>query len=118
MQISIKEINNCKYAVIESDGLIINDIQDSLDIMANCSYMGASGMVLKDESINSDFFKLSTGFAGEVLQKYSNYKFSLIIIGDFSKYSSKSLRDFIYESNKLKKILFVDSLEMAEELLS
>ncbi|MCG8570426.1 MAG: DUF4180 domain-containing protein [Spirochaetes bacterium] len=37
----------------------------------------------------------------------------MAIIGDFSIYSSKSLKDFIYESNKTGQVIFVDSLESA-----
>ena len=38
--------------------------------------------------------------AGEILQKFSNYRVRLAIVGDFTPYSSKSIKDFIYESNK------------------
>jgi hypothetical protein len=40
------------------------------------------------------------------------------IVGDFSVYTSKSLRDFIYESNKGKCIFFLNSEEQALEKLS
>ena len=53
------------------------------------------------------FFVLSTGVAGEVAQKFVNYKMRFAIIGDFSGYTSKSLQDFIYESNKGKHLFFV-----------
>jgi hypothetical protein len=116
MEIFLKEINNSNYAVVEYDGLVINDLQDSLDIMADCSYQGAIGMIVKEKNIHPDFFRLSTGFAGEILQKFSNYNFKLAIIGDFSKYTSKSLHDFIYESNKGNTVFFVDSISHAEKL--
>ena len=35
----------------------------------------------------------------------------LAIIGDFEKYESKSLNDFIFESNKGKQINFVTTVE-------
>ena len=60
-------------------------------------------------SCKKDFFDLKNGIAGEILQKFSNYRVSLIIVGDFSKYASKSLNDFIYESNKGRHINFVAS---------
>jgi hypothetical protein len=37
----------------------------------------------------------------------------LAITGDFSKYKSKSLQDFIRESNKGNRIYFLDSVEAA-----
>ncbi len=48
-------------------------------------------------SICDDFFDLSTRLAGEILQKFINYHVKIAIIGDFSIYTSKSLKDFIYE---------------------
>ncbi len=54
--------------------------------------------------ICDDFFILSTGFAGEMLQKYINYGGRIAIYGDFSNYTSKPLHDFIYESNKGKDV--------------
>ncbi|NLY39420.1 MAG: DUF4180 domain-containing protein [Firmicutes bacterium] len=35
----------------------------------------------------------------------------LAIVGDYSKYTSKPLKDFIYESNNGNSIFFVPSIE-------
>lgn len=51
--------------------------------------------------------------AGEILQKFSTYNHKLAIVGDFSGIESKSLRDFIRESNRTGRILFVDNREDA-----
>lgn len=69
------------------------------------------------DHIHDSFFDLKTGFAGEVLQKVSNYRKRLILLGDFSRVESRSLRDFIYECNRGGQVLFVTSLEQALELL-
>jgi hypothetical protein len=45
-----------------------------------------------------------------VLQKFAQYRIPLAIVGDFSKFESKSLNNFIYESHKGKQINFVSSL--------
>jgi hypothetical protein len=55
--------------------------------------------------------------AGEILQKFTNYRMRLAIVGDFSIFSSKSLQDFIYESNKGKQINFSDSVGNALKAL-
>jgi hypothetical protein len=51
--------------------------------------------------------------AGEILQKFSNYRIKLAIVGDFSKYTKKSIRDFIRESNNTGHINFVGTLDEA-----
>jgi len=61
---------------------------------------------------------LSTGLAGEILQKYTNYGGRIAIYGDYSRYTSKPLRDFIYESNKGKSVFFVATKEEAIEMLT
>jgi len=80
--------------------------------------MGAGKIILHKMIINPDFFDLKTGFAGEILQKFSNYKVKLAIIGDFSSFTSKSLRDFILESNKHGHINFVSTIDEARVRLS
>ena len=65
-----------------------------------------------------DFFNLRTRLAGEVLQKFINYQIKVAIVGDFTIYSSKSLKDFIYESNKGSNIFFLPNEEQAIERLS
>ena len=51
--------------------------------------------------------------SNEILQKFSTYNMQLAIVGDFENLQSKSLRDFIYESNKTGRILFVKTFEEA-----
>lgn len=53
------------------------------------------------------------GIAGEVVQKLVNYRRRIAVVGNFSGIDSKSLRDFIYESNKSGNMFFVASLEEA-----
>lgn len=68
--------------------------------------------------VADDFFVLSSGVAGEILQKFVNYQAKLAIFGDYSKYTSKPLKDFIFESNKGKNVFFVDDENQAIEKLS
>ncbi|MCI8308633.1 MAG: DUF4180 domain-containing protein [Clostridia bacterium] len=41
---------------------------------------------------------LIKGLAGEILQKLINYQTKFVIYRDYSKYTSKPLKNFIYES--------------------
>lgn len=113
MQYKIHQSGTLKLTELISDKVEIQDVQSALDVMANAGYQGAEKLLIKKENIIEAFFDLKTGLAGEILQKFSNYNMQLAIIGDFSGYSSKSLRDFIYESNKKGQILFIKSIEEA-----
>ena len=56
--------------------------------------------------------------AGEILQKFVSYHVKAAVFGDCSGYTSKPLRDFIYESNKGKHFFFTPSREEAVERLA
>lgn len=103
-----------EIAVVNSDTVCISDVQSSLDFMMSVNYeTGSHSIIINKEAIIEDFFVLSTRLAGEILQKFITYQFKLAIIGDFSGYTSKPLKDFIYESNNGKDIFFVPSEEEA-----
>ncbi|MEZ2336132.1 DUF4180 domain-containing protein [Mucilaginibacter sp. RCC_168] len=118
MDINLISINDYYIAEIISDIIEINNAQDALDILANCAYQDARRIVMYQENITDSFFDLKTTLAGDILQKFSNYNVKLAIVGDFSKYSSQSLRDFIYESNKAGRISFVATKDEALDALS
>ncbi len=118
MKIQITKVNSINVAEIISEKIIITETQDALDLMAECQYQGSNTLILHQHQIVTSFFDLKTGLAGEILQKFSTYSFRLAIVGDFSKYTSKSLRDFIFESNKYGRINFVSSIEEAVNRLS
>lgn len=114
----IIEKNGRKIAVVDRSE-IVHNVQDALDLMATAQYQGGSGkLIFYKESLSEDFFDLKTRFAGEVLQKFSNYNVQLAIVGDFSRHKSRALRDFIYECNNGKFVFWVSSLDAALDALA
>jgi len=119
MNIKTMVKNNISIAVVQSDEVIITDVHSALDMLATTIYeTGCNCIVLNKAAITEDFFKLSTRLAGEVLQKFINYRIKLAIVGDFSNYTSKPLKDFIYESNHGKDVFFVSTEDSAIEKLA
>lgn len=118
MTLRTHEINNAKIAEVNSENLLISSASDGLELLGNLYYQDFDRIVLREENIAAEFFDLKNGMAGEILQKFSNYRVRLAIVGDFSKYTSKSISDFIRESNKLKQINFVTTTSEALEILS
>jgi hypothetical protein len=93
---------------------VITDAQSALDLIATVRYEhGAARIIIDKSDVAEEFFDLKTRLAGEVLQKFANYRMAVAIVGDYSKYKSKSLRDFIYESNKGSTVFFVPDIETA-----
>ena len=108
-----------KIALIHSQEAVVTDLSSALDLLMSVRYdTGCSSIALEKTVLCEEFFILSTCLAGEILQKFINYHTKLAIFGDFSGYTSKPLRDFIYESNQGKDIFFVSTQEEAIEKLS
>ena len=104
---------------MENEGVLILDVSSALDLMAAVRYeANTDRMILSKSAIDERFFVLSSGFAGEILQKFVNYQVKLAIVGDYSRYTSKPLRDFIYESNQGSHVFFVSSETEAVAKLS
>lgn len=104
-------------AEVISDDIVIATAEDGLNLLGNLYYQGFGRIIMHQENIVPEFFDLSTGIAGEILQKFSNYRVRLAIVGDFSIYQSQRLRDFIFESNKGNHVNFVSTTEEARERL-
>ncbi|WP_080779500.1 DUF4180 domain-containing protein [Chryseobacterium phocaeense] len=113
MEIKSHDIHNIKIAEIISDEVIIKSAQDGLDLLGNVYYQGFDKVILYEKNITPEFFDLKTKIAGDILQKFSNYRIGLAIVGNFEKYESKSIRDFIFESNKTRHINFAETLDEA-----
>ena len=106
-------------AVVEDEGPVITDGQSALELLMAAKYeAGTANLVLAKEQIADRFFVLSSGLAGEVLQKLINYGGRIAIFGDYSHYTSKPLRDFIYESNKGRDVFFAGTEDEACDLLT
>lgn len=102
-----------KIAEIIPGSDLITGPDDILDFMAEARLNDSDRIIIHDKSLNPDFFDLKTRVAGEILQKFSNYRMRLAIVGDFSSFKSKSLRDFIRESNRTGTINFVGTVDEA-----
>lgn len=115
MEFKLINKNNIQAAELTSNIIVINNAQDALEVINNSP---ADKIIIHKENICEDFFDLKTRIAGETIQKFITYHVKAAIIGDFSKYDSKSLKDFIYETNKQGNVLFLESIETALDYFS
>lgn len=118
MNIQVHQYDETAIAEVTSDQVLIHTPDDGLELMVDLYYQGYGEIILHEQNITPNFFDLKTGIAGEILQKFTTYRVRLAIVGDFAHYESKSLRDFIFESNKGKQVNFVPSVEEALGRLS
>ncbi|MFO0703709.1 MAG: DUF4180 domain-containing protein [Patescibacteria group bacterium] len=108
MNIKKHKAYNIEISEVIEQELFIGSADQSTDILGNIE---TDRVVLYARYFEEDFFDLSTKKLGEFMQKFANYRVRLAIVGDFSKYPSKTLKDFIYESNKDGDYLFVSTVD-------
>lgn len=91
------------------EGPPISREMDANDIIGATYGLDVDVIAVPAEYLVDDFFWLSSGLAGAVLQKMQQYGFRFAILGDISRFTaeSPSLRDFIYESNKHGQTMFL-----------
>lgn len=118
MKLEVLSENNIKIIEVLSDKKLVKDTQSALDLVMTVKYdTGAERIVINKKNVVDEFFVLSNGIAGEILQKFINYHIKVAFYGDYSFYTSKPLKDFIYESNKGNDFFFVNSREEAIQKL-
>jgi len=121
MEWKIFERNGIQAALAQSEGPLLSDVQSALDLIAAASYeAGVNRIAFQKEQVHPDFFRLGTGLAGDVLQKFTNYGVKAAFYGDFDALCEKSepFRAFVKESNLGNSVFFVKSEhEAAERLL-
>ena len=110
LKMEIKLLTNAT-ALIVSEKVILATVNDAVNIIGNCKYSGVDNIIVNKNNIRPTFFDLKTGLAGEVLQKFSTYNMKLAVIGTFNEYTSNSWKDFMYESNKIGRIVFLDNIK-------
>ena len=101
MNFTKKEKNGVSCAVVNGEGKVITDVQSALDLLMTAGYeAGTKNIAVDKNMITEDFFILSTGLAGEILQKYINYGGRIAVYGDYSRYTSKPLKDFTFRLHR------------------
>jgi hypothetical protein len=111
----LQPIQNITIAELTDTDFIISRPQDVLDLFGNLMATDCDRVIIHERNLHPHFFELKTRLAGDILQKFSNYRVRLAIVGDFTKYKSQSLQDFITESNKSYYIFFTDNIHTAIE---
>ena len=113
MEIKEHNLNEIKIAEVISNEVIIQNTDGALDLLGNLYYQGFDKIIIHQKNITPDFFDLKNKMAGDILQKFSQYRMPITIIGDFSKYESESLKNLIYESNKGNQVNFLNLISNA-----
>jgi len=94
-------------------------IQSASDISAAlAASVERGGLVIDEKDLTPDFFDLKTGLAGEVLQKFVNYRTKLaIIVRDASVYGGR-FGELMHEHRTHPTVRFFNAEQSARQWLS
>jgi uncharacterized protein DUF4180 len=67
-----------KILVASDSGICIRSFSDISDALGAC--LGAEGLILTENDLAREFFDLRSGLAGELFQKFTNYKLRVAIV--------------------------------------
>lgn len=104
---------DARAAKVELGGALIASVRDALDIVGTAAFCGFELVVLEADQLTSEFFDLRSGLAGEIAQKFVNYRVRLAVVGDFAAFDSEALAAYIRESNRGGHVAFVGGEDAA-----
>jgi hypothetical protein len=102
-------INGTVVLHLPAEGAPIATGQDALDVVGEAWALDAEMVAVPAVRFDPTFFDLTSGRAGEFLQKLVNYQLRLAIIGDITAHvaASEAFRDFVHESNRGRHVWFL-----------
>jgi hypothetical protein len=111
--------NGVRVATAAADGPPICDEASALDVIGDAFADRADVVAVPAARLCADFFRLRTGVAGAVVQKFVNYRLRLVVVGDVAVHGPTSgpLDDWMREANRSCELWFVaDDAELARRL--
>ncbi|WP_123969674.1 DUF4180 domain-containing protein [Streptomyces sp. TLI_185] len=106
---TLMDLNGVRVLRCASDGPLLDGEQAALDLIGDAMGYEAELVAVPVERVADEFFRLRSGIAGAVMQKFVNYRVRLVVLGDLSEHLSDStaLRDFVHETNQGGHIWFL-----------
>jgi len=108
----VQDRNGWRVLACSPEGTKLRGEADALEVIAQASEHEVDLVVIPAERFDEGFFRLSTRTAGEIVQKFVNYRLRLVIVGDLSERlaDSSTLRAFVDETNRGNQVWFVADL--------
>jgi hypothetical protein len=105
-----------KIIVASENGISIRSFADISDAIG--ASLGAKGIIFAESDLSNEFFDLRTRLAGELFQKFTNYRVRVaFILPDPTAYGER-FSELVYEHRTHAMIRFVSSLDEAKRWLA
>ncbi|MFH8636725.1 DUF4180 domain-containing protein [Streptomyces goshikiensis] len=116
----LEKIHDVPVLMCAAEGEPIRGEREVLDLIGNAGCQGAEWVVVPAERFDDAFFRLRTRVAGDIVQKFVQYRLGMAVIGDISRHTeaSSALRDFVRECNRGRQTWFLADVEELRERLA
>jgi Domain of unknown function (DUF4180) len=116
----VYELHGTRVFECEGEGSPMGNSQDAVTLIGEARSQDATVVAIPVSRLAPDFFRLRTGMAGDMLQKFVMYGVRVVLVGNISEQvaASTALRDFVTESNRGDAIWFVTTVADLENRLS
>lgn len=121
MSHTFEDVHGTPVLFCSADGDPVRDERAATDLIGDAISHGAAWVSVPVERLEDDFFRLRSGVAGGIVQKFANYRIGLAVVGDIGRHLSTgaALTDFVRECNRGRQLWFVqDVVELRERLES
>jgi hypothetical protein len=104
---------------VDAEGAPLESERDATDLIGEAMGLGTDVIVIPVERLSADFFRLETRKAGHFIQKFTNYRMKLVVIGDISAHlaASRALSDFVREADGKGSIWFLPDMDAIPDML-
>jgi len=106
---TLEDLHGVRVLRCTPDGPPLDGEQAALDLIGDAMGHDAELVAVPVERVADEFFRLRSGIAGAVMQKFVNYRVRLAVVGDLTRHlaGSTALRDFVHETNRGGHIWFL-----------
>jgi hypothetical protein len=103
-------MNQERRIIVASDaGISIRSFADTSNALGEC--LGSGGLILTESDLAKEFFDLRSGLAGELFQKFINYKVRVALVVPNPKVYGERFAELAYEHSKHNLVRVVGSLD-------
>ena len=108
----VGEAGGERYVEVRSAVTPVATEQDTMDLVALCWSQGAHRLMIHAAALSEDFFDLSTGVAGKILQKFVNYTIQAAVVLPAGKSGTVKFSEMVSEANRGRHFrVFTDRTE-------
>jgi hypothetical protein len=109
-------MNEERRILVASDsGISIRSFRDIADALGAC--IGTEGLILTEGDLAQEFFDLRSGLAGDLFQKFTNYRLRLAIVLPDPQAYGERFSELVYEHRSHNMIRFFRSEDEARAWL-